>query len=48
VHIVDMSRIKFLSATQSLGEEAIFQGSLKALSIITLRDLCSSTHPNSC
>jgi hypothetical protein len=28
VHIVDMSRIKFLFATQSLGEKAIFQGSL--------------------
>jgi hypothetical protein len=28
VHILDMSRIKFLFATQSLGEKAIFQGSL--------------------
>jgi hypothetical protein len=28
VHIVDMSRIKFLSATQNLDEKAIFQGSL--------------------
>jgi hypothetical protein len=28
VHIVDMSRIKILFATQGLGEKAIFQGSL--------------------
>jgi len=33
VHIIDMSRIKFLVATQGLGEKAIFQGGLMSMSL---------------